>query len=65
MELAKKGIALQAKKLKTEILSADADIKSYNKRLKFAKRVYANYKTRYEEGLAYISDVLIQQSKQL
>ena len=65
VELAKKGIALQAKKLKTEILSADADIRSYNKRLKFAKRVYENYKTRYEEGLASISDVLIQQSKQL
>lgn len=65
VELAKKGIALQAKKLKTEILSADADIKSHTKRLKFAKKVYENYKTRYEEGMASISDVLIQQSKEL
>ncbi len=65
VELAKKGIALQAKKLKTEILSADADIKSHTKRLKFARKVYENYKTRYEEGMASISDVLIQQSKEL
>jgi len=65
VELAKKGIALQAKRLKTEILSADDDIKSYTKRLKFAKRVYANYRTRYEEGMVSISDVLIQQSKEL
>ncbi|WP_052746159.1 TolC family protein [Sulfurovum lithotrophicum] len=65
VELAKKGIVLKAKKLKTEILSADADIKSYKKQLQFAKRVYENYRTRYEEGLASITDVLIQQSKQL
>jgi len=63
--LAKKGIALKAKKLKTEILSADADIRSYSKQLKFAKKVYENYSTRYKEGMASISDVLIQQSKQL
>jgi len=65
LELAKRGIALHAKKLKTEILSADADIRSYMKQLKFAKRVYDNYSTRYEEGMASISDVLIQQSKEL
>jgi len=65
VELAKKGIALKAKKLKTEILSADSDIRSYSKQLKFAKKVYENYSTRYKEGMASISDVLIQQSKQL
>jgi len=65
VELAKKGIALKAKKLKTEILSADADIRSYSKQLKFAKKVYENYSTRYKEGMASISDVLIQQSKEL
>ena len=65
LELAKRGIALQAKKLKTEILSADADMRSYTKQLRFAKRVYDNYRTRYEEGMASISDVLIQQSKEL
>jgi outer membrane protein TolC len=65
VELAKKGIALQAKKLKTEILSADADIRSYSKQLKFARKVYENYSTRYKEGMASISDVLVQQSKEL
>ncbi len=65
VELARKGIALQATKLKTEILSADADIKSYKKQLEFAKRVYENYSSRYKEGMASITDVLIQQSKEL
>ncbi len=63
--LARKGIALKAKKLRTEILSIDADINSYKKQLKYARRVYQNYKTRYEEGMVSISDVLIKQSKEL
>jgi outer membrane protein TolC len=65
VELARKGIALKAKKLRTEILSIDADIRSYQKQLRFAKQVYKNYKTRYKEGLVSISDVLIKQSKEL
>ncbi len=65
LALAKKGIALKAKKLRTEILSADADIRSYKKQWLFAKKVYESYKARYEEGLASISDVLIKQSKEL
>ncbi len=65
VELARKGIALKAKKLRTEILSTDADIRSYQKQLRFARRVYENYKTRYKEGLVSISDVLIKQSKEL
>ena len=65
VKLAKKGIALKAKKLKTEVLSANADIRSYKKQLKFAKKVYENYSARYKEGIVSISDVLIQQSKEL
>jgi len=65
VELAKKGIALKVRKLRTEILSLDADVRSYQKQLKFARRVYQNYKSRYEEGLASITDVLIKQSKEL
>jgi outer membrane protein TolC len=65
VELARKGIALKAKKLRTEILSIDADIRSYQKQLRFARQVYKNYKTRYKEGLVSISDVLIKQSKEL
>ncbi|GEM_PF-162939 len=63
--LARKGIALKAKKLKTEILSANADIRSYRKQYAFAKRVYQNYQARYKEGMVSISDVLIKQSKEL
>jgi outer membrane protein TolC len=65
VELARKGIALKVKKLRTEILSMDSDIRSYKKQLKFARRVYQNYKTRYKEGMVSITDVLIKQSKEL
>ena len=65
VELAKKGIALKVKKLKTEVLSANADIRSYTKQFKFAKKVYENYSARYKEGIVSVSDVLIKQSKQL
>ena len=63
--LAKSGIALQVKKLQTEILSKNADVKSYKKQLRFAKKVYENYRTRYKEGIVSISDVLIKQSREL
>lgn len=65
VSLAKSGIALQVKKLETEILSKDADVKSYQKQLEFAEKVYGNYQSRYKEGIVSISDVLIKQSKQL
>ena len=65
VRLAKKGIELQVKKLRTEVLSADANIRSYQKQLNFAKKVYENYRARYKEGIVSISDVLIKQSKQL
>ena len=65
VRLAKKGIELQVKKLRTEVLSSDADIRSYQKQLNFAKRVYENYSAKYKEGMVSISDVLIQQSKEL
>ena len=65
VSLAKSGIALKVKKLETEILSKNADIKSNQKQLEFAEKVYENYQTRYKEGIVSISDVLIKQSKQL
>ena len=65
VRLAKKGIELQVKKLRTEVLSADANIRSYTKQLNFSKKVYENYSARYKEGIVSISDVLIKQSKQL
>lgn len=63
--LAKSGIALKVKKLETEILSKNADVKSYQKQLNFARKVYENYRARYKEGIISISDVLIKQSKEL
>ena len=65
VKLAKKGIALKANKLKTEILSAASDIRSYKKQLRFAAKVYDNYSAKYKEGMTSISDVLIKQSKEL
>jgi len=65
VHLAKKGIALKVKKLKTEVLSFNADIRSYKKQLKFANKVYENYSSRYKEGLVSVSDVLMKQSKEL
>jgi len=63
--LAKSGIALKVKRLQTEILSKNADVKSYRKQLEFARKVYENYSSRYKEGIASITDVLIKQSKEL
>ncbi len=63
--LAKSGIALKVKKLQTEILSKNGDVKSYKKQLRFAKKVYQNYSARYKEGMVSITDVLIKQSKEL
>ena len=63
--LAKSGIALKVKKLETEILSKNHDVKSYKKQLNFARKVYKNYSARYKEGIVSISDVLIKQSKEL
>lgn len=65
VSLAKSGIALKVKKLQTEILSNSADVKSYKKQLRFARKVYENYRARYKEGIVSISDVLIKQSKEL
>ncbi|HEY9189842.1 MAG TPA: TolC family protein [Sulfurovum sp.] len=63
--LAKSGTALKVKKLETEILSKNADVESYTKQLRFAQKVYENYRARYKEGIVSISDVLIKQSKEL
>ena len=65
LALAKSGIALKVKKLQTEILSKNANVKSYRKQLQFARKVYENYSSRYKEGITSITDVLIKQSKEL
>jgi outer membrane protein TolC len=65
VELAKKGIALQVKKLKTAIRSLEYDIASEKKQLRLARAVYKTYEEKYKVGLASITDVLIKQSIEL
>ena len=65
VRLAKRGIALKAKQLQTQIGGYDADIRSYRAQLKFARTVYEKYQERYKEGISSITDVLIKQAKEL
>jgi len=65
VRLAKKGIALKAKQLQTQIGGHDADIRSYRAQLKLARTVYEKYQERYKEGISSISDVLMKQAKEL
>ncbi len=63
--LAKKGMWLKASKLKSQIKTLTAQVRSYQKQYKFSKRVYDTYKEKYKEGLASITDLLIKQSKEI
>ncbi len=65
VELAKKGIALQYRKIRTEIRNLDSQIESLGYELKLAKEIFFSYQERYKEGLASINDVVIKQSLQL
>jgi len=65
VKLAKKGIWLKAKKLKSEIYSLNARVRSYAKQFKWAQKVYEVYKGKYKEGIVSITDLLIKQSKEL
>ena len=65
VELAKKGICLQVRKLVTEVKSKDAEITNLETQLGFASKVYENYEERYREGITSISDVIIKQSKEI
>ena len=65
VELAKKGICLQVRKLVTEVKSKDAEIANLETQFNFASKVYENYQERYREGITSISDVIIKQSKEL
>ncbi len=65
VELAKKGIALQVAKIRTEIETYDEQVLSLEKELALADEIYANYEGRYREKLASMSDVIIKQSEQI
>jgi len=60
--LARKGMTLKYKKLKTELANQKMQIKALKKELDLAKEIYRSYKERYKEGLVSINDVLIKQS---
>jgi outer membrane protein len=65
VELAKKGIALQYDKIRTEIESLNSQVKSLEKEQELADQIYKNYEGRYHEHLASMSDVIIKQSQQI
>lgn len=65
VELAKKGIALQYDKIRTEIESLNTQVKSLEKEQELADLIYKNYEGRYHEHLASMSDVIIKQSQQI
>lgn len=65
VELAKKGIALQYDKIRTEIDSLNTQVKSLEKEQELADQIYKNYEGRYHEHLASMSDVIIKQSQQI
>jgi len=65
VQLAKKGIALQVAKIRTEIESQNAQIASLKKELELANAIYENYEGRYKEKLVSMSDVIIKQSAQI
>lgn len=65
VELAKKGIALQYDKIRTEIESLNSQVNSLEKELELSSQIYKNYEGRYHEHLASMSDVIIKQSQQI
>ncbi len=65
VELAKKGIALKFKKIKTEIKNLNAQVESLQKEVDLTNEIYASYLARYEEGLSSINDVLIKEALQI
>ncbi len=65
VNLAKRGTCLKVRKTLTQIESKEADIRSLEKQLEFADKVYETYRAEYKEGIKSISDVLIKQSKSL
>jgi len=65
VELAKKGIALKAEKIKTEIKNYEFQVESLKKEVELAKEIYDTYLEKYKEGLSSINDVIIKQSQHI
>jgi len=65
VKLAKQGIWLKARKLKSEVKIKNSLVRSYQRQYKFAHKVYETYKAKYKEGVAPITEVLIKESKEI
>jgi len=65
VKLAKQGMWLKARKLKSEIKIKNSLVKSYQRQYRFAHKVYETYKAKYKEGIAPITEVLIKESKEI
>ncbi len=65
VELAKKGIALKFRKIKTEIKNFNAQIESLQKEVELSNEIFLSYQARYDEGLTSINDVMIKEALQL
>jgi len=65
VEMAKKGIALQYDKLRTEIDNLDEQIVSLEKERLLAGEITKNYEGRYNEHLVSMSDLIIKQSTEI
>ena len=65
IKLAKKGIALKFKKIKTEIKNLNAQIESLKSEVRLAKEIFNTYLAQYDEGLTSINDVMIKETLQI
>jgi len=65
VKLAKQGMWLKARKLKSEIRIKNSLVRSYQRQYRFAHKVYETYKAKYREGIAPITEVLIKESKEI
>jgi outer membrane protein TolC len=65
VELAKKGVALQYDKVRTEIESLEYQITSLEKELELSSQITKSYDGRYREHLTSMSDLIVKQSAQI
>ncbi len=63
--LARKGILLKFRKMKTELRSLTNQVESLQKEVDLANEILNSYEERYQEGLSSINDVIIKQSQQI
>jgi outer membrane protein TolC len=63
VDLARKGVALQFDKIRTNIESLNAQVQSLEKELELTDAIYKNYEGRYHEQLVSMNDVMIKQSQ--